>query len=68
MDRAKLSFPLTDYTVATCEHHEAVQEIERARELIRCLVENDPNDDAADAVTVFDVWRQQARDFITTTD
>ena len=62
MDRAKMTFPLTDYTVATCEHHEAVQEIHRLRALVRCLVENDPNDYAADAVTVLDVWRKDARD------
>jgi hypothetical protein len=36
-------------------------EVERLRELVRCLVENDPNDYAADAVTVLDVWRKDAR-------
>ena len=36
---------------------EAADEIERLRGLVRCLVENDPNDYAADAVTVLDVWR-----------
>lgn len=68
MDRAKMAFPLTDYAVATCEHHEAVQEIERARELINDMIENDPNDYAADAVTVLDVWRKDARDFISATE
>lgn len=40
---------------------EAATEIERLRELVRCLVENDPNDYAADTVTVLDVWRKDAR-------
>lgn len=67
MKAAGMTFPLTDYAVATCEHHEAVQEIERGRELVRCLIENDPADYAADAVTVLDVWRKDAADFITAT-
>ncbi len=67
MEAAGARFPLTDYAISTCEHHEAVQEIERARELINCLIENDPNDFAADAVTVLDVWRKDARDFISAT-
>lgn len=40
---------------------EAADEIIRLRDLVRCLVENDPNDYAADAVTVLDVWRRDAR-------
>lgn len=68
MDRAKMTFPLTDYAVATCEWHEAVLEMERARDLIDCLIENDPNDYAADAVTVLDVWRKDARDFMSETE
>lgn len=32
----------------------------RLRELIACLLDNDPNDMAADAVTVLDVWRKDA--------
>ena len=39
---------------------EAADEIEWLRNHIRCLIENDPNDDAADAVTVLDVWRKEA--------
>jgi len=33
----------------------------RLQELIRCLLDNDPDDDAADGVTVLDVWRKEAR-------
>jgi hypothetical protein len=39
---------------------EAADEIDRLRGLVRCLVENDPDDDAADGVTVLDVWRKDA--------
>lgn len=62
------TFPLTDYAVATCGHHEAVQEVERLREMVNCLIENDPNDYAADAVTVLEVWRNDARDLIAETE
>ena len=68
MKAAGMTFPPTDYAVSTCGYHEAVQEIDRARDLINCLIENDPNDYAADAVTVLDVWRKDARDFISETD
>ena len=68
MTAAGMTFPLTDYAVATCEHHEAVQEIERLRDLVNCLIENDPNDYAADAATVLDVWRKDARDLIAATE
>lgn len=67
MEKAKMTFPITDYAMSTCEHHEAVQEIERALDLINAMIENDPNDYAADAVTVLDVWRKDARDFIAAT-
>ena len=43
---------------------DAADEIERLRTLIRVLVENDPNDYAADAVTVLDVWRKDAREVL----
>jgi hypothetical protein len=36
-------------------------EINMLRKLVRTLIENDPNDDAADSVTVLEVWRQEAR-------
>lgn len=39
---------------------DAADEIEWLRKHIRCLIENDPNDDAADGVSVLDVWRRQA--------
>ena len=63
-----LSLPMTDYAVSTCEHHEAVQEVERLRSLVSDMIENDPNDYAADAVTVLDVWRKDARDLIAATE
>jgi hypothetical protein len=47
---------------------EAQAEVERVRargaelgRLVRYLLENDPNDSAADGVTVLDVWRKAAR-------
>jgi hypothetical protein len=36
-------------------------ENERLRYLVQVLIDNDPNDDAADAVTVLDVWRKEAK-------
>jgi hypothetical protein len=39
---------------------ESVDEIERLRELIHVMLENDPNDMAGDG-TVLDVWRKEAR-------
>lgn len=68
MERSGLRFPLTDPDVATCEHHEAVQEIERARDLVRRLVDNEPDADAADAVSVYDVWRKDAVEFLERTE
>ena len=35
-------------------------EVQRLKDHIRCLLDSDPNDDAADAVTVLDVWRKHA--------
>ena len=40
---------------------EAAIAIERLCDLVECLIDNDPNDYAADAVTVLDVWRKDAR-------
>lgn len=37
-------------------------EIERLRDFVQVLIDNYPGDDAADGVTVLDVWRKQARD------
>jgi hypothetical protein len=34
--------------------------IERLRTLIRILLDNDPDDEAADGVTVLQVWRKEA--------
>lgn len=71
---ASLDFPLVaalrDYKQADADGvmvlvsrqacDEAAAELEWMRDHIRCLIENDPNDDAADAVTVLDVWRKEA--------
>jgi hypothetical protein len=35
--------------------------IERLRALIRIMLDEDPNDMAADGITVLDVWRKEAR-------
>ena len=40
--------------------YEAADEIERLRDLIKVLLYNDPDDMAADAVTVLEVWRKEA--------
>lgn len=49
-------------------HQYEVKELQaRATKLTRLvviLVENDPEDMAADAVTVLDVWRKEAREFL----
>lgn len=36
------------------------ERIEKLESLVRCLLENNPDDSAADAVTVLDVWRKDA--------
>ena len=36
-------------------------EIERLRVLVQAMLDNEPGDMAADGVTVFDVWRKDAR-------
>ncbi len=57
-----MTFPLTDYAVSTCEHHEAVCEIERLCDLVKTLVENDPMDPISDGGhVVLDLWRHDAR-------
>lgn len=69
MARTGATFPISaDFEVSTCDHHEAVREVERLRDLVDCLIENDPNDGAADAVTVLDVWRKDARDLLAETE
>ncbi len=41
------------------------EKLQRARDLIRCLVENDPAELAADGgITVLDVWRKDAERFL----
>ena len=42
----------------------ALTERHEARRLIAALVINDPNDDAADGVTVYAVWKQDAERFL----
>lgn len=41
------------------EMREAVEENERLRAFVKTLLENDPDDMAADGVTVLDVWRKE---------
>ena len=44
------------------ESAEAADEIEKLRELVRCLVENDPQDPISDGGhVVLDLWRRDAR-------
>jgi hypothetical protein len=43
------------------EKHALRAEIIRLRSLVQCLLDNDPNDDAADGVTVLMAWRKEAR-------
>jgi hypothetical protein len=43
------------------EIHRLHAENRRLRELIRALLENDLDDDAADGVSVLQVWRREAR-------
>jgi len=65
MAAAGMTFPITDYEMATCGHHEAVCEVQNARDLIDCLIENDPNEAISDAGhTVLDKWRYDARNFM----
>lgn len=55
MAASGMTFPLADYAVSTCEHHEAVREVERLRELVTSLVENDM------PAVVLDLWLHDAR-------
>jgi hypothetical protein len=57
-----------DRTLSTCGYHEAVQEIDTARDLIKRLIYNDPNDYVADGVTVPQGWLKSAADFIAKTE
>lgn len=43
------------------ELRDARAENERLRALVQALLDNDPDDDAADGVTVLEVWRKEAR-------
>lgn len=58
-DEEELRTAVCTWHPAVCT--EAADEIERLRALVECLLENDPNDMAADAVTVLEVWRREAR-------
>jgi hypothetical protein len=50
-----------DFAIGYETRLEAADEIERLRRLVKVLLDNDPNDMAADAVTVLMVWREEAR-------
>lgn len=54
--------------IDTAVMREAANLIARLRALVSVMIENDPNDYAADAVTVLDVWRKDARDLISATE
>lgn len=41
--------------------YEAEQRIKKLEYLVQCLIDEDPDDMAADGVTVLDVWRKEAR-------
>lgn len=43
---------------------EAANAIERLTDLVQTLIDNDPNADAADAVSVLDVWRKAATELL----
>jgi hypothetical protein len=45
----------------TDDLHQLRAENERLRVLVHALIDSDPNDDAADGVTVLEVWRKEAR-------
>ena len=53
-------FRLPERPVVVSYDLSATAEVERLRELVACLLDNDPNDMAADGVTVLDVWRKDA--------
>ncbi len=40
------------------------EENQRLRELVRCLVDNDPNEIVAGRLRILDVWRQAGRDIL----
>ena len=43
---------------------DAATEIEQLRSLVRAMIENDPEDMAADGVTVLAAWRQRAMEIV----
>lgn len=43
---------------------EASADLTRLTELVQAMIDNDPNDDAADGVSVLDVWRKNAHDIL----
>lgn len=48
----------------TADRDAARRDLAEAARLVECLLNEDPNDMAADAVTVLDVWRERARAFL----
>lgn len=42
----------------------AARQLERLRSLARAMLENDPDDMAADGVTCLDVWRKEAKSLL----
>ena len=48
----------------TAERDAARRDLAEAARFVECLLNEDPNDMAADAVTVLDVWRKRASAFL----
>ena len=53
-----------DPYVATCDVFEDYTYVHKLEEKVRCLIDNDPDADAADGVSVLDVWRKDARELL----
>ncbi len=59
--QAELFYATRDADIWQTAHSKLQAENERLRYLVQVLIDNDPNDCAADAVTVLDVWRKEAK-------
>lgn len=49
------------YPVLKAENAALKERVAELETLVECLIDNDPNDMAADGVTVLEVWRKDAR-------
>lgn len=66
-ERREVGWEATD-VMTPREMEQLANTLDRARTLIQCLIDEDPSADAADGVSVLDVWRKDARRFIASTD